>query len=225
MGRVSGLNPMATIELAPLPESISPVNWKVIIGQAFLLVAALALGITVGHSTLAKVALFGFAMLLGLALLVTAMWTDDRFWSGVARKIEPHLPKPVIITTAEAPTSAPIGAAGPTDEQLASAIDDLLDELATIDSRLAEAINAEFYGYKFFLPSSEHHKHKATISARSGEARAVLGEVYVQADALNGRMPGPTADGIEMALVDNPDPAALRETVSRAQAILRDLRA
>jgi hypothetical protein len=215
---------MATIDLAPSPESISPVNWKVIIGQAFLLVAALALGITVGHSTLAKVALFGLALLLGLALLATAMWTDDRFWSGVARKIEPHLAKPVI-TTAEAPTSATIGAAGPTDEQLASAIDDLLDELATIDSRLAEAINAEFYGYKFFLPSSEYHKHKATISARSGEARTVLGEVYVQADALNGRMPGPTADGIEMALVDNPDPAALRETVSRAQAILRELRA
>jgi hypothetical protein len=75
------------------------------------------------------------------------------------------------------------------------------------------------------LPSNEYHKHKATISGRSGKARAILSEVYVQADALNGRMPGPTADGIEMALVDSPDPAALRETVSRAQAILRELRA
>lgn len=199
-------------------------NWKVIIGQAFLLVAALALGITVGHSTLVKVVLFGIALLLGLALLATAMWTDDRFWRAVARKIEPHLPKPVT-APGQAPTSASSGAAGPTDQQLASAIDDLLDELATIDSRLAEAIDAEFYGYKFFLPSSEYHKHKATISARSGEARAVLSEVYVQTDALNGKMPGSTEDGIEMALVDSPDPVRLREIVSRAQATLRHLRA
>lgn len=210
--------------LAASPESISPVNWKAIIGQAFLLVAALALGITVGHSTLAKVVLFGIVLLLGLALFATAMWTDDRFWRGIGRKIEPHLPKPAA-TAAEAPRSAPVGAADPTDEQLASAIDDLLDELATIDSRLTEAIDAEFYGYKFFLPASEYHKHKATISTRSGEARAVLSEVYVQADALNSKMPGPTADGIEMALVDTPDPVRLRETVSRARAILRQLRA
>jgi hypothetical protein len=171
-----------------------------------------------------KAVLLGIALLLGLALLATAMWTDDRFWRAVARKIEPHLPKPVT-TTAEGPTSAPIGAAGPTDEQLVSAIDDLLDELATIDSRLAEAIDAQFYGYKFFLPSSKYHKHKATISTRSGEARAVLSEVYVQTDALNGKMPGHTADGIEMALVDSPDPVRLREIVSRAQATLRQLRA
>ncbi len=89
---------------------------------------------------------------------------------------------------------------------------------------MRRAIDAEFYGYKFFLPSSAYHKHKATISARSGEARAVLSEVYVQTDALNGKMPGPTEDGIEMALVNSPDPVRLREIASRAQTTLRQLR-
>lgn len=202
---------------------LGSVNWKAITSQAFLLVTALALGITVGDSTLAKVVLFGIALLLGLALVATALWSDDRFWQAVADKIEPRLPNPAMTTT-EAPTSVPIGVARPTGEQLASAVDDLLDELATIDSRLAEAIDAEFYGYKFFLPSNEYHKHKATISTRSGEARAVLSEVYVQTDALNSKMPGHTADGIEMALVDGPDPVRLREIVSRVQATLRQLR-
>lgn len=50
---------IAPMKVSPLRLGVSlPVNWKVIIGQAFLLVAALALGITVGRSTPVKVVLF-----------------------------------------------------------------------------------------------------------------------------------------------------------------------
>ncbi len=115
-------------------------------------------------------------------------------------------------------------AGSPTDRELKSAIDNLLDELATIHSRLTEAIDASFYGYKFSLPSTAYVKSRDVIGLRSSDAREVLREVYVQADALNSKMPGVTADGIALEYVDSPDPSQLREAVSGAQQILRGLR-
>lgn len=111
-----------------------------------------------------------------------------------------------------------------TDRELKSAIDNLLDELATIHGRLTEAIDTGFYGYKFSLPSTAYVKSRDVIGLRSSDAREVLREVYVQADALNNKMPGVTADGIALEHVGSPDPSQLREVVSRAQQILRDLR-
>jgi hypothetical protein len=160
--------------------------------------------------------LFAVAGLLFAALVTASVWNSKWFWRRVGDRVGPYL------ATAE-PLST-VSSSGPTDDEFASAIDDLLDELATIHSRLGEAIDKEYYGYKFFLPSAEYTKHRNVISARSSEARAVLSEVYVQADALNNKMPGLTADGIEMAHVDDPDPVRLREIVSRGQAMLRNLR-
>jgi len=109
------------------------------------------------------------------------------------------------------------------DRELKSAIDNLLDEMATIHRRLTDAINASFYGYKFFLPSAAYVKDRDVIGLRSSEAREVLREVYVQADALNSETPGGTSDGIALEYVRTDAPHLL-EAVSRAQRMLLDLR-
>ncbi len=120
----------------------------------------------------------------------------------VSRQLAPHLPA----------TAGRTVIAEGTNSEFASAIDDLLDEQVTIDSRLLDAINTSYYGYKFFLPSEAYHRHQAAVSARSSDAREVLGEVYVQADALNEKFPGGTSDGIEMEYVTSPDPVRLRKS-------------
>lgn len=193
--------------------------------EVTLAVLTLALGIVL-HDSTAAIVLFSITGLAIGALIIHAIVTADWFWRRIAQRVEPHLSSETVPVPLPAPAQAAAiaSAAGPTDGQLAGAIDDLLDELATIHGRLTDAIDAEYYGYKFFLPSAEYTKNRNVISAWSSEARAVLSEVYVQADALNNKMPGPTADGIEMAYVDSPDPVRLREIVSRAQATLRDLR-
>jgi hypothetical protein len=109
------------------------------------------------------------------------------------------------------------------DRYLTQAIDNLLDELATIHSRLTDAIERDFYSYKFFLPSAAYHKGRDVIGQRSSEAREILRDVYVQADALNDQLPGGTSDGIALEYVRTPDASQLREAVSRAQELLRDL--
>jgi hypothetical protein len=174
----------------------------------------LAVELTIEPSEALSIALFSIVGVACLALLVSLVWNWPWPWKQVAHKLSPYM------TSAVAGTAA----VGTSDDEFASAVDDLLDELATIDSRLLDAINANYYGYKFFLPSSAYHHHKATVSARSSDAREILSEVYVQADALNGKMPGSTADGIEMELITSPDPVRMREIISRAQATLRQLR-
>jgi hypothetical protein len=110
------------------------------------------------------------------------------------------------------------------DQELTSAIDNLLDELATIHSRLTKAIDKSHYDYNFLLPSAAYVKHREAIGLRSREAREVLSEVYIQADALNHQLPGGTSDGIDLRYIRDPDAHRLREIVSRAQAALRQLR-
>jgi hypothetical protein len=109
-------------------------------------------------------------------------------------------------------------------QELTLAIDNLLDELATIHSELTRAIDKNHYDYNFRLPSAAYVKHKEAIGLRSGEARGVLSEVYVQVKALSRQLPGGTSDGIDLEYVRDPDAHRLREIVSRAQATLRQLR-
>jgi hypothetical protein len=106
----------------------------------------------------------------------------------------------------------------------ASAVDNILDELSTIDSRLTEAIKEEFYAFNFFLPATAYSHHKDAISARSAEAREALSHVYVQADALSERVGRCGQEGVELSVVPEPDPTMLKEAVSRASATLRQLR-
>lgn len=156
--------------------------------------------------------LFSIAGLLLAALVIGGVLSSSWFWRRVALKVGPYL------------GSGRSSSAGASDEELASAIDDLQDELATIHSRLSEAIEAKFFSYKFLLPSAAYTRHKGVISARSSQAREALSEVYVQADALNTKLPGGSSDGIAMEHVRSPDAVELRETVSRAQATLSQLR-
>lgn len=110
------------------------------------------------------------------------------------------------------------------DQELTLAIDNLLDELATIHSELTRAIDKNHYDYNLRFPSAAYVKHRETIGLRSGEAREVLSEVYVQVKALNRQLPGGTSDGIDLEHVRDPDAHMLREIVARAQATLRQLR-
>jgi hypothetical protein len=190
-------------------------HWKPIAIDLLLLVISLALGLGL-HGSDAEIVLFSIAGLLVAALVAGGIWNSNWFWRLVAARVGPQL----VMGSSSAET-----APAATDEEVASAIDDLLDELATIDSRLREAIDAEFYGYKFFLPSNAYTANRKVISARSSEARKALSEVYVAADELNRKMPGQTEDGIEMAHVSSPDAVWLRETVARAQILLRNIRA
>lgn len=189
-------------------------KWKATAIWVLAIALPLAIELTFKPSKTLSIALFSIVGVALLALLAGLIWNWTWPWKHVARRLAPHLP------TAANQTAT----AGETSEEFASAIDNLLDELATIDDRLADAINANYYGYKFSLPSTAYHNHKAAVSARSGDAREVLGEVYVQADALNRKMPGGTSDGIEMEYVTSPDPVRLREIVSRGRATLRQLR-
>jgi hypothetical protein len=190
------------------------VKWKATALWVLAIALPLAIELTVKPSKALSIVLFSIVAVGFLALLTSLIWNWTWPWKRVARQVAPHLP------TASDRSST----AGETDDAFASAVDDLLDELATIDSRLLDAINASYYGYKFFLPSAAYHRHKAAVSSRSSDAREVLSEVFVQADALNEKMPGGTSDGIEMEYVTSPDPVRLREIVSRAQATLRQLR-
>ncbi|HEX6781565.1 MAG TPA: hypothetical protein VF125_05975 [Solirubrobacterales bacterium] len=190
-------------------------NLKALATELFLLVLSLALGLTLNGAT-AQIVLFSIAGMLLLVLVIGAFWNSDRFWRQVAKKVDPHVER-----------GDPNHEAGDnsSDLQFAAAIDDLLDELATIHSRLTEALDAGFYGYKFFLPTAAYAANRNVISARSSEAREVLSEVYVAADALNHKMPSAAvSDGIAIEHVPTPDGARLREVVSRAQATLRQLR-
>lgn len=190
-------------------------NWKATATEILLLALSLALGLTL-HGSAAQIALFAVAGLLLLALIFGAIWSSEWFWRRVATRVRPYL-------AADSSTTGPTPEAT-TDEELVAAVDDLLDELATIHGRLSDAIDAGFYSYKFFLPSAAYTANRNVIGARSGQAREVLSEVYVQADALNDKMPGGDSDGIALEHVPSPDAARLREIVSRAQAAIRQIR-
>lgn len=198
---------------SPVPR-LGSVKWKATTLWILAIALPLAIELTVKPSKVLSIVLFLTVGVAFVALLASLIWNWSWPWKHIARQIAPHLP------TGGGSTAV----AGETDEEFASAIDDLLDELATIDSRLTDAINANYYGYKFFLPSATYHQHKAAMSTRSSDAREVLSEVYVQADALNEKIPGGASDGIEMEHVSSPDPVKLLEIVSRAQATLRQLR-
>jgi hypothetical protein len=190
------------------------VKWKAVALWILAIALPLAIELTFKPSKALSIALFSIVGVAFLIFLVSLIWNWTWPWKHVARQIAPHLLTAAVRTEGTRET----------DDEFASAIDDLLDELATIDSRLVDAINANYYGYRFFLPSEAYHRHKAAVSARSSDARKVLSEVHVQADALNEKIPGGTSDGIEMEQITSPDPVRLVEIVSRAQATLHKLR-
>ncbi len=175
------------------------------------IVLPLAIELTVKPSRGLSIGLFAIVGVAAVALLTGAAWNSSWIWRHIADKLAPYLSG-----------SAAVAAAN--DQELAAAIDDLLDELGTIHARLTDAIDASFYSYNFVLPSAAYATNRNVIGACSKEARVVLSEVYVQADALNNKMPGAISDGIAMEHVSTPDAARLREIVSRAQATLRQLR-
>jgi hypothetical protein len=94
-----------------------------------------------------------------------------RWRSGARRKAERHLP-------------SERRSAGP-DDELNTAVDDLLDELSTITARLRAAIWREFWPYATRFPSSAYRKHKAVIGARDGSVRQLVSRVYIDAVAMN----------------------------------------
>lgn len=63
-----------------------------------------------------------------------------------------------------------------------SAVDDLLDELASIRTRVAQALRDSRYGPNFILPAHQYTAHKDRLPV---EVRAALRDVYVRADHLN----------------------------------------
>lgn len=190
-------------------------KWKAPVTELFVLVFALALEKTLKPSTTLSIVLFTIAGLAGAALLASLIWNSERLWKHAASKVGPHLSAAGVDPAAESVATA---------DGFASAVDNILDELSTIDSRLTEAIKAEFYAFNFFLPATAYHHHKDAISARSAEAREALSNVYVQADALNERVSRCGQDGVELSVIPEPDPVMLKEAVSRASATLRQLR-
>lgn len=187
-------------------------RWKGPATEIFFLVLALALEKSLKPSAELSVVLFAIAGVAGIALFANMVWNSDLVWKRAARKVEPHLARSGKTSTTEGYAS-----------NLVLAIDDILDELGTIDGHLTEAIEQGHYPFNFFLPSSSYHQHKAVISAHSGVGREQLSDVYVQADSLNKKIPR-GSDGIEIGLVPKPDPAQLRQAVATAQATLRQLR-
>jgi hypothetical protein len=194
---------------------LAGVKWKAPVAEIFVFVSALALEKTLKPSTTLSVILFAIAVIAGTALLASLIWNSEWLWSHVAGKVAPHLPAvgPALATEFAAMVDG-----------FVSAVDDLLDELSTIDTRLTEAIKGEFYAFNFFLPATAYHRHKNAISARSADAREALSNVYVQADALNERVRRCGQDGVEMNVIPEPDPLMLKESVSRDSATLRQLR-
>jgi hypothetical protein len=190
---------------------------RAVLFNILLAVVTLVLGIVLHDSTAVAVVLFTIAGLATAALIIHAVVNSDWFWRGIARRVGPHLETGAeVISVSALP--------GPSDEAVREAVDDLLDELATIDGRLAEAIDREYYAWDFFLPSAEYAKHRSTIGARSGEVRQAISAVYVDTDALNGKMPGGDSDGIGMHFVNGPDASELRTKVEAARAALTQLR-
>ena len=206
-------------------ESLQDMGTRSVLFEVALALLAVALGIVV-RGTTAAIVLFATAGVL----LVAAIISTDWLWRHVARRVEPHLRERAAPVALPAPTQqaaaegVEVAPSRPSDTELVTSIDDVLDELATIDSRLMVAIADEYYRYDFYLPSAEYTKHRSVIGARSSEARKAIGEAYVMADELNWKMPGGTSDGIEMGLVAYPRADSLRHVVDRAMNTLRRAR-
>jgi hypothetical protein len=97
-------------------------------------------------------------------------------------------------------------------------VDDLLDELDTIQRRLAHAQSTGWYGYDFILPAHEYHEHKAAFPRHLREA---LRSVYVPTDELNRAVQTRDPDG--SAIQPSDDLESLLAAVNEAQRQLRQL--
>jgi hypothetical protein len=182
--------------------------------EIFFVVAALAVEMTVRPSRTLSIILFAIAGLAVLALALGVLWSSEHLWGVIAKKLTPFMP-------GDADPGS--GSSVSPDRVLASAVDDLLDELNTIDGHLGAALATGLYSQGFYLPADIYHQHKGVISERDSHARSALGAVYVDADQLNNflyrRGPG------EVGRLGEPiDAEELRGKIGAARDQLIDLR-
>jgi hypothetical protein len=188
-------------------------KWRSTVLWILAIALPLAVELTVKPSEALSIVLFSVVGAALVALLASLIWNWSWPWKHVARQITPYMP------TSKEPFVVP----NATNSEVAPAIDDLLDELATMVSRLTDAINIEYYPSGFFLPSNAYHARKELISGLSGDVRRELGQIYVQADTLNTKL-SPYREGAEMVEITNPDPQDLVTRTLRVQETLRELR-
>lgn len=100
-------------------------KWKAVALWILAIALPLAIELTFKPSKALSIALFSIVGVAFLVLLVSLIWNWTWPWKHVARQIAPHLLTAAVRTKGTRET----------DDEFASAIDDLLDELATIDSR------------------------------------------------------------------------------------------
>jgi TIR domain len=115
-------------------------------------------------------------------------------------------------------TAEDAGAAGPAFFPAAdqAAVNDLLDELATLHKRVARALEAGHYPWDFELPAFAYHDHKNKVWQAAREA---LRDVYVTADDLNTQLHRRESNGCTVLPED--DLPGLLRAIEHAELVLR----